>query len=120
MLSTLVLHTAALILLVQSSAAPTSRASEKVAPKCIVSGRVVTAADGTPLKSSRVALMLEHQGREPQAYAAMSGTDGRFTIKDVPAGRYRFIASHTGYVDQEYQSTGGNVGAVLALQADRK
>jgi protocatechuate 3,4-dioxygenase beta subunit len=120
MLSTLVLHTAALILLVQSSAAPTSRASEKVAPKCIVSGRVVTAADGTPLKSSRVALMLEHQGREPQAYAAMSGTDGRFTIKDVPAGRYRFIANHTGYVQQEYQSTGGDVGAVLALQAGQE
>jgi hypothetical protein len=120
MFSTLVSHTVALVLLVQSSVVPTSRASEKVAPKCTVSGRVVTAADGTPLKSSRVALMLEHQGREPHAYAAISGTDGRFTIKDVPAGRYRFIASHTGYVEQEYQSKAGDVGAVLALQAGQE
>jgi protocatechuate 3,4-dioxygenase beta subunit len=116
MLSTLVRHAAAFILLVQGSAAPTSRESEKVPAKCIVSGRVVTAADGTPLKSSRVALMLEREGREPQVYAATSGSDGRFTIKDVPAGRYRFIASHTGYVEQEYQSTGGDTGAILALQ----
>jgi len=82
----------------------------------MVSGRVVTAAEGAPLKSSRVALMLEHEGREPQVYAAVSDSDGRFTIKDVPAGRYQFVATHTGYVDEEYQSNGGETGAILALQ----
>jgi len=82
----------------------------------MVSGRVVTASDGTPLNSSRVVLTVEHQRAESQVYAAVSGSDGRFTIKDVPAGRYRFAASHTGYVEQEYQSSGGDTGAILALQ----
>jgi hypothetical protein len=60
--------------------------------------------------------MLEHESREPQVYAAVSDSDGRFTIKDVPAGRYDFIATHIGYVDQEYQSRGSGTGAILALQ----
>jgi hypothetical protein len=39
---------------------------------------------------------------------------------DVPAGRYRFLATRTGYVDQHYQSTGDDTGAVLALQAGQE
>jgi protocatechuate 3,4-dioxygenase beta subunit len=53
-------------------------------------------------------------------YATTSDSSGRFTIKDVPAGRYRFLATHTGYVDQQYQSNGADTGAVLALQAGQE
>jgi len=117
MLSVPVSYAAVLILLIQNSAPAPAKPSGKVPAPCTVSGRVVTAAEGAPLKSSRVALMLEHESREPQVYAAVSDSDGGFTIKDVPAGRYHFIATHTGYVDQEYQSNGGETGAILALQA---
>jgi len=113
----LVSRAAALILLTQSAALPTSRLPEKVPPPCTVSGRVVTATDGTPLKSSHVALLPEHASRNSHVYAALSDGSGRFTIKDAPAGRYRFLATHTGYVDKYYHSTGDDTGAVLALNA---
>jgi len=81
-----------------------------------VTGRVATATDGTPLKSSRVALMPEHRTRESQVYAAVSDSSGRFIIKDVPAGRYQFLATHTGYVDQYYRSNEADAGVILTLQ----
>jgi len=120
MLPALVTYTAALVLLIQINASPTPKPAEKVPPPCTISGRVVTAAEGTPLKSSRVALIPEHRQRESQVYAATSDSDGRFMIKDVPAGRYRFLATRTGYVDQPYQSTADDTGAVLALQAGQE
>src|SRR5258708_12148335 len=75
-----------------------------------------TAADGSPLKSARVALMREHAGSGPRMYAATSDSDGRFTIKDIASGRYDFLAIRTGYVDQPYQSKGTDSAALLTLQ----
>ena len=117
LLPVLVTSAAALILLTQSPGLPTSKSAEKVPPPCTVSGRVVTATDGTPLKSSRLALLPEHASRDSHVYAAISDGSGRFTLKEVPAGRYRFLATHTSYVDQHYHSTGDDTGAVLALHA---
>jgi hypothetical protein len=119
MLSALVAHAAAVLLLVQSPASA-SKPADKAPPPCTVSGRVVTAAEGTPVASSRVALIPEHERRESQVYAAISDSSGQFKISDVPAGRYRFLATHTGYVDQHYQSSGGDTGAILALQAGQE
>jgi protocatechuate 3,4-dioxygenase beta subunit len=119
MLSALVTYAAAVLMLVQNPASA-AKPADKRPPPCVVSGRVVTAADGTPLASSRVALIPEHQRRESQLYAAISDSGGRFTIGEVPAGRYRFLATHTGYVDQHYQSSGDDTGAILALQAGQE
>ena len=109
-------------LLLQSPAAQTSRVLEKTAPLCSVSGRVVSAVDGSPLKSARLVLMPEHRekSRDAQVYAAASDSDGHFTIKDVPAGRYNFFAARTGYVDQRYKADGASRGAVLALQSGQR
>ena len=119
MLSALGAHAAAVLLLVQNPGSASKPVDKGPAP-CIVSGRVVTAADGTPLASSRVALIPEHQRRESHVYAAISDSGGRFTISDVPAGRYRFLATHTGYVDKNYQSSGDDTGAIFALQAGQE
>jgi len=119
MLSALIAQVAAVLLLAQIPAS-TSKPADKAPPPCTVSGRVVTAVGGTPLASSRVALLPENERRDSQVYAAISDSGGRFTISGVPAGRYRFFATHTGYVDQHYQSTGGDTGAVLALQAGQE
>jgi protocatechuate 3,4-dioxygenase beta subunit len=119
MLGHLVLHAAALILLGQSSTTVPAKTNEKVPPLCAVSGRVLSSAEGNPLKSARVVLVPEQRGdswRERQVYSAVSDSDGGFTIKNVPAGRYEFFAKHTGYVDQHYQSEASERGAVLAFQ----
>ena len=120
MFSALFSVAAAFLLLPQFSAAQYAKPVEKLPPPCTVSGRVVTATEGTALKSSRVALIPERKTAESQVYATVSDSTGRFTIKNIPAGRYRFLASHTGYVDLPYQSSGGDTGAVLALHAGQE
>ncbi len=103
-------------LLAQTSAPISKGEKSKSATFCTVSGRVVTAAEGNPLKLAHVALAPEHQGRPSDIYAAISDGDGRFRVKEVPPGRYRFVATRAGYVDQQYQSKGAGKGAILALQ----
>ena len=100
----------------QKPASAPNKPEEQVAASCTVSGRVVTAAEGSPLKSARVALVREHAGSSPRLYAAISDSDGHFTIKDVAPGRYNCFAVRTGYVDQPYQSNGKDSGAMLSLQ----
>ncbi|HVO62832.1 MAG TPA: carboxypeptidase regulatory-like domain-containing protein [Terriglobales bacterium] len=109
-------------LLLQSAAAQTSKPEEKSVPLCSVSGRVVSAVEGSPLKSARLVLMPEHrdESRDAQVYAASSDSDGRFILKDVPAGRYNFFVARTGYVDQRYKADGASRGAVLALQSGQR
>ena len=120
MLSALVTGVAGLFLLTQNPAPQTPKLAEKQPPPCTVTGRVVTAADGTPLRSSRVVLIPEHRTRGSEAYAVQSDSSGRFIIKDVPAGRYQFLATHNGYVDHYYQSNSPDEGAILALQAGQE
>jgi hypothetical protein len=90
-------------------------------PPCTVSGQVLTAADGHPLKSAQVALVPEPQKSDSHIYTVRFDSDGRFLLKDVPAGRYKFFALHAGYVKQNYRSRGGaEDGAVLSLRAGQK
>src|SRR5437660_5020696 len=75
---------------------PDSSEQKQVAP-CSVSGRVVTAADSTPLKSAHVYMREENPGREPKMYGAATDGDGRFVLKNVAPGRYQLFATHNGY-----------------------
>jgi protocatechuate 3,4-dioxygenase beta subunit len=116
----LALHLCAVVLTLclPYAAGEQPKAVEKLPPTSSVSGRVVTAAEATPLKSARVVLIPERQGTGSlQVRSAMSDAEGKFNIKGVSAGRYRFLASHNGYVDQQFQSAGTEKGAVLALRA---
>jgi len=78
---------------------------------------VVTAAEGTPLKSVHVMLAAENPaGRDPRTYGATSDSSGAFVLKNVAPGRYRLFAERTGYVSQQYHSSDTQGGALLALQ----
>ncbi|MGA8308847.1 MAG: carboxypeptidase-like regulatory domain-containing protein [Terriglobales bacterium] len=98
---------------------PQSRkANEKQQPaNCAVSGQVVTAAEGAPLKSSQVVLIQEDATSSPQAFSATTDSDGRFEIRKINPGRYSFMAGHTGYITQYYQARGRGGGAELTLVA---
>ena len=89
--------------------------NEKQTGTCIVSGQVITAAEGTPLKSSRVALMGQDASSRSQVFSAATDGDGRFEIKKVAPGRYTFLATHSGYLTQSYQSRGIYGGTTLRL-----
>lgn len=116
----LALHLFALVIapLPPLAAGAQSRPVPKLPPASSVSGRIITAADSAPLKSARVVLVPETKGSGSiSVHSALSDADGKFKIEGIPAGRYRFFASHNGYVDQQFQSSGADKGAVLALKA---
>ena len=96
--------------------AAASQADQSKQNLCTVAGRVVTAAEGTPLKSVQVMLTAENPGRERRTYGATSDASGVFVLKNVPPGRYRLFAERTGYVSQQYHSADTQSGAVLGLQ----
>ena len=101
--------------------APPDKTQEHPASSCIVSGRVVTADDGTPLRSTRLALVPSGSGSNTQKYATTSNSDGQFVLKDIVPGAYTFIATRSGFVNQRYQATSGSDGgAILSLKPGDK
>jgi hypothetical protein len=60
-----------------------------------LSGRVVAADTGRPLKRARVSIQLT-EGRLTKA--AVTDENGRFTVPSLPAGKYSVSATKTGYV----------------------
>lgn len=101
-----------------AQAPPQSRKTSQKQPpaNCAVSGQVVTAAEGAPLKSSQVVLIQEDAtSHQPQAFSATTDGDGRFEIRKITPGRYSFLAGHTGYITQYYQARGMGGGSALTL-----
>ncbi|MGH9536555.1 MAG: carboxypeptidase-like regulatory domain-containing protein, partial [Terriglobales bacterium] len=96
--------------------------AQKQPALCTVSGQVVTAAEGAPLKSSRIVLLQQDASSHSSssAFAATSDNEGRFEINKAAPGRYSFFASHAGYLTQQYQAKGVNKGAVLNLTAGQE
>ncbi|MCI0585683.1 MAG: carboxypeptidase regulatory-like domain-containing protein [Planctomycetes bacterium] len=85
-----------------------------------VSGRVTES--GEPVAGVRVSLTLEGQPRLPflSEHNAESGTDGRFRIDGVPAGRYTLTAQKTGAAvpaEEEVQVAGAE--AVVDIELPR-
>ncbi len=98
------------------SSPPPSQTDAHAESTCSVEGRVVSAIDGSALKSAKLTLVPEHDARKAKLYAAVTDGDGHFVLKDVVPGRYQFAAIHPGFVTQSYQAKGGSEGAVLSLR----
>jgi hypothetical protein len=106
-------------LLAQTS--PSAAKSGVPPPACMVSGRVVTASEGSPLKSSRVFLLLEgSESTKRQMFASTTDSNGRFLLKDGSGREERFVATRPGFVNQPYQAKGSNDGALLSLKPGEK
>lgn len=80
-----------------------------------LSGRVVNSVTGEPVSKVRVDLQPRMvQGMLPQVLNATTDTSGRFTISQLPAGRYVVRAMHQNYPEQRQQlSTQQSVEAVV-------
>jgi hypothetical protein len=105
-------------LFAQSPGPSDSRRAEDAS--CTVTGRVVTATEGDPLKSARISLIPEHNRSHNQIYAVSSDSDGHFTLKDIPPGSYQFLASHTGFVEQHYKAGTNDSGPLFSLRSGEK
>jgi protocatechuate 3,4-dioxygenase beta subunit len=102
----------------QQAAQPAARAkSEK---PCSVSGQVLNAATGEPLRKAEISL---HQadpspsaGGMPTSYGTTTDAGGKFAMKDIEPGKYRLMVMRSGFVYSEYGSRGPRQrGTTLAL-----
>ena len=101
--------------LVAQSTPVSAAKSNPTEEKCIVSGMVVSKVDEAPLKGATVHLQTDED--HAHTIAAKSGADGRFELKNVPAGQYHISVSRNGYFRVEYgQNKPGQPGAVFSLR----
>ena len=108
-------------LIAQTPSPPDDKQTEEAKRSlCAVTGRVVSAADGNPVNSARITLIPQGDHRQTQIYATSSDKEGNFSLKDVPAGRYQFFATHTGFVDQHYKAGAGESKPVFSLNPGQK
>ncbi len=102
--------------------AQTADSSQPPKPQalCTVSGKVLSASDGSPVRSARVSLLMENFNAsniksQTGSYSTSTDGEGKFEIDYVAPGRYRFKAARTGYVSREYRDSVSGTAALLAL-----
>lgn len=66
----------------------------------IIRGRVFASDTSRPLRRARIALSAPELG--PDGRTTSTGTDGRYEIKDLPAGRYNLTVVRAGYLQLRY------------------
>ena len=66
----------------------------------VIRGRVFAADSGRPLRRARVVLQAPELGSEPRTTS--TSADGKYEIKDLPAGRYNVVVSRSGYLRLRY------------------
>lgn len=83
---------------------------------CTISGSVVRAGTNDPLTKARVVLISEDDSSAPP-YVTITGTEGRFTIEGIRAGRYDLYVERSGYMRKSYgENNQGNSSAILTLK----
>lgn len=118
----LVLLTAAVLLVQVPQKVSGQTAPESAAARCLIEGRVVSAATGEPLK--KVAIILATTGRG-RGRSTTTNDQGQFSFRSLDPGGYRLIAVRTGYVRQAYgdRTPGpyvGGGGTVLNLRVGQE
>ena len=89
--------------------------SEARKETCTLSGTVVRKADGAPLKGATVWLGSDES--HERTIATTTAADGRFELRNVPAGHYTLTVHRNGYVDAQYgQKKPNDPGSTLTLR----
>ena len=102
----------------QTPTMPDAR-SEARNETCILSGTVVRKLDGAPLKGATV--LLGSDESHERTIATTTAADGRFELRNVPAGHYTLIVHRNGYVDAQYgQKKLTDPGSTLTLRPGQK
>jgi hypothetical protein len=87
---------------------------------CAVSGTIISAATGEPLRKAEVTMHQRNAGPDKDV-SALSDSAGRFSFETLPPGRYDLSVSHVGYVATSYGARDpASPGAVLSLMPGQK
>jgi hypothetical protein len=82
-----------------SAAQQTRARPQRVDPlTASIRGRVTTAGTGAPIRGAEVRLSVD--GRYNRL--AVTNADGRYELRDLPAGEYRLTVSRTGFITMQY------------------
>jgi hypothetical protein len=101
----------------QTVTAPNKEISDE--RTCTVSGIVIRSRDSAPLKNATV--QLENDSDREHHIATKTSADGRFLLKNIPAGQYKLIVTRNGYVSQELgQKKPGDPGAMFMLRQGQR
>jgi hypothetical protein len=77
-----------------------------------VEGTVVNSVTGEPLSGAHIRLFSLTRESPREAYGAISGSDGHFSITGMPPGEYALIARRAGFIYIESKDSGTAVRAV--------
>jgi hypothetical protein len=80
-----------------------SRTTQQQPPQigtAVIRGRIVAGDTGKPLRRAQIALSAPELGSQPRT--TNTNADGRYEIKDLPAGRYTVSVSRSGYLPLRY------------------
>lgn len=66
----------------------------------VIRGRIVAAETGRPLRRARITLSAAELGRDGRTTS--TDVDGRYEVKDLPAGRYIVRVARSGYLGFQY------------------
>jgi Carboxypeptidase regulatory-like domain len=85
----------------------------------VISGTVIDAVTKQPLRTVDVhARNLSPGSASPHIGSSTTDAEGRFTLEELPAGRYFISAMHAGYVSQRITG-GGSGGRLLIVGPDQ-
>ncbi|MBL8219665.1 MAG: carboxypeptidase regulatory-like domain-containing protein, partial [Bryobacterales bacterium] len=83
---------------------------------CKIDGVVKHAVTGEPVRKASLVLMPIDMRNMPAPLTTVTDAEGKFSMKDVEPGQYRFIASKAGFVQTNYGATPANrQGTTLTL-----
>lgn len=84
-----------------------------------ISGTVLSASTGEPLRRARITLATGNQKTPPRG--ALTDESGHFAVGNISPGQYDISVEHSGYVQQEYgQDKPGKAPETLTLEAGQK
>ena len=66
----------------------------------VIKGRVFAADTGRPLRRARISVSAPELGSQPRQTS--TNADGRYEIKELPAGRYTLTVNRAGYLQLRY------------------
>ena len=90
-----------LVFVAVALAAAPMRATQSVPRGATLQGRTINALTGEPVRGALVHLNLDRGSFSnlPPEVEFLTGPDGRFVLRDLPAGTYGLFVTKTGFVD---------------------
>jgi len=89
---------------------PSQAPDTKPEDRCVIEGKVFSAATGEPVKRANLILrradISPSTGNMPTSYSTATDAGGSFAMKDIDPGKYRLSVTRTGFVQAEYGARG--------------